>query len=104
MRWTRKTGQVAKRESPLGTAGWPEVRHGEHTEETESRVQGETGPGRGAGGRHRGRAVKPVRCAFQPDPRLEKDPAGRDGVAVRARQGDGQRDGGGDRGSTGTLI
>jgi hypothetical protein len=27
--WTRKTGQVAKRESPFGTAGWPKVRHGE---------------------------------------------------------------------------
>jgi circadian clock protein KaiC len=34
VRWTRKTGQVAKRESPLGTAGWPTVRHGKYTEET----------------------------------------------------------------------
>jgi hypothetical protein len=34
MRWTPSAGQVAKRESPLGTAGWPKVRHGEYTEET----------------------------------------------------------------------
>src|SRR5271168_3857818 len=33
MRWTPKTGQVAKRGSRLGTAGWPELRHGEYTEE-----------------------------------------------------------------------
>jgi hypothetical protein len=33
LRWSPKTGQVAKRESPFGTAGLPEVRHGEYTEE-----------------------------------------------------------------------
>jgi hypothetical protein len=31
-----KTGQAAKRESSLGTAGWPEVRLVEYTEETQS--------------------------------------------------------------------
>ena len=36
MRWSPKTGQVAKRESPPGTVGWPKVRHGEYTEETQS--------------------------------------------------------------------
>jgi hypothetical protein len=36
LRWSPKTGQVAKRESPLGTAGWPEVRHGKYTEEAQS--------------------------------------------------------------------
>jgi hypothetical protein len=36
VRWTPKTGQVAKRESPLGTAGWPEVRLVEYSEETQS--------------------------------------------------------------------
>ncbi len=34
VRWPPKTGQAAKRESPLETAGWPEVRHGKYTEET----------------------------------------------------------------------
>src|SRR3982750_3074388 len=33
MRWPPKTGQAAKRESSLGTAGWPEVRLVEYTEE-----------------------------------------------------------------------
>src|SRR5208282_2294936 len=33
LRWSPKTGQVAKRESPPGTVGWPKVRHGEYTEE-----------------------------------------------------------------------
>ena len=36
LRWSPKTGQVAKRESPFGTAGWPEVRHGKYTEEAQS--------------------------------------------------------------------
>ena len=36
MRWSPKTGQVAKRKSPFGTAGWPEVRHGKYTEEAQS--------------------------------------------------------------------
>ena len=36
VRWTPKTGQVAKRESPLGAAGWPEVRVVEYSEETQS--------------------------------------------------------------------
>ena len=36
VRWSPKTGQVAKRESPPGTAGWPEVRHGKYTEEAQS--------------------------------------------------------------------
>ena len=36
VRWSPKTGQVAKRESPFGTAGWPEVRHGKYTEEAQS--------------------------------------------------------------------
>ena len=35
VRWTPETGQVAKRESPLGTAGWPEVRHDQYTEEAQ---------------------------------------------------------------------
>jgi hypothetical protein len=34
--WSPKTGQVAKRESHPGTAGWPEVRHGKYTEEAQS--------------------------------------------------------------------
>ena len=34
LRWTPETGQVAKRESSLGTAAWPKVRHDQHTEET----------------------------------------------------------------------
>ena len=33
MRWSPRTGQVAKRESPLGAAGWPEVRHDQYSEE-----------------------------------------------------------------------
>ena len=36
MRWPRKTGQVAKRESRLGAVGWPEVRRVEYTEEAQS--------------------------------------------------------------------
>jgi hypothetical protein len=36
LRWSPKTGQVAKRESGLGTAGWPEVRLVEYAEETQS--------------------------------------------------------------------
>src|SRR3954471_9676855 len=36
MRWPPKTGQAAKRESSLGTAGWPEVRRVEYTEEAQS--------------------------------------------------------------------
>ena len=35
VRWTPKTGQVAKRESPLGSAGWPEVRYDQYAEETQ---------------------------------------------------------------------
>jgi hypothetical protein len=33
VRWSPKTGQVAKRESPLGAAGWLGVRHGEDAQE-----------------------------------------------------------------------
>jgi hypothetical protein len=33
LRWSPKTGQVAKRESPLGAAGRPGVRHGENAQE-----------------------------------------------------------------------
>jgi hypothetical protein len=33
LRWTPKTGQVVKRESPLGTAGRPEVRRVQYSEE-----------------------------------------------------------------------
>jgi hypothetical protein len=36
LRWTPKTGQVAKRESSLGAAGWPEVRLVEYSEEAQS--------------------------------------------------------------------
>jgi hypothetical protein len=36
VRWPPKTGQAAKRESSLGTAGWPEVRLVEYTEEAQS--------------------------------------------------------------------
>ena len=36
LRWPPKTGQAAKRESGLGTAGRPEVRLVEHTEEAQS--------------------------------------------------------------------
>jgi hypothetical protein len=36
LRWSPKTGQVAKRESLPGTVGWPEVRHGKYTEEAQS--------------------------------------------------------------------
>jgi hypothetical protein len=36
LRWSPKTGQAAKRESSLGTAGWPEVRLVEYTEEAQS--------------------------------------------------------------------
>jgi hypothetical protein len=36
LRWPPKTGQVSKRESLLGTAVWPKVRHGEYTEEAQS--------------------------------------------------------------------
>jgi hypothetical protein len=35
LRWTPETGQVAKRESSLGTAGRPRVRHGQYSEETQ---------------------------------------------------------------------
>ncbi len=34
LRWSPETGQVAKRVSRLGAAGWPKVRHGEYTQET----------------------------------------------------------------------
>jgi hypothetical protein len=34
LRWSPKTGQVLKRESPLGAVGWPGVRDGEYAEET----------------------------------------------------------------------
>jgi hypothetical protein len=34
LRWSQETGQVAKRESRHGAAGWPKVRHGEYTQET----------------------------------------------------------------------
>src|ERR1035438_5000059 len=33
LRWTPETGQVAKRESSLGAAGWPKVRHDQYSEE-----------------------------------------------------------------------
>ena len=36
VRWPPKTGQAAKRESSLETAGWPEVRLVEYTEEAQS--------------------------------------------------------------------
>jgi hypothetical protein len=36
LRWPPKTGQAAKRESSLGTAGRLEVRLVEHTEEAQS--------------------------------------------------------------------
>ena len=36
LRWPPKIGQAAKRESSLGTAGWPEVRVVEYTEEAQS--------------------------------------------------------------------
>jgi hypothetical protein len=36
MRWSPKTGQVAKRESSLGTVGWLEVRLVEYTEKAQS--------------------------------------------------------------------
>jgi hypothetical protein len=35
VRWPPKTGQAAKRESSLGTAGWPEVRLVKYTEEAQ---------------------------------------------------------------------
>jgi hypothetical protein len=34
LRWTPETGQVAKRESSLGAAVWPKVRHDQYAEET----------------------------------------------------------------------
>jgi len=34
--WPPKTGQVAKRESQLGMAVWPKVRHGKYPEEAQS--------------------------------------------------------------------
>jgi len=34
VRWSPKTGQVGKRESHLGAAGWPEVRHDEYAQKT----------------------------------------------------------------------
>jgi hypothetical protein len=36
MRWTPETGQVAKRQSSLGAAVWPKVRHDQYSEETQS--------------------------------------------------------------------
>jgi hypothetical protein len=36
VRWTPETGQVAKRESSLGAAGRPKVRHDQYSEETQS--------------------------------------------------------------------
>jgi hypothetical protein len=36
LRWTPETGQVAKRESSLGAAGRPKVRHDQYSEETQS--------------------------------------------------------------------
>ena len=36
VRWPPRTGQAAKRESSLGTAGWPEVRLVEYTKEAQS--------------------------------------------------------------------
>jgi hypothetical protein len=36
LRWSPKTGQVAKRESSLGTVGWLEVRLVEYTEKAQS--------------------------------------------------------------------
>src|SRR3954447_16881056 len=79
-----KTGQVAKRESSLGTAVWPEVRLVEYTEEAQCGVQGESGAGGDPGGWHGCRAVEPVWCACQPDSRLEEDAAGWHGIAVCA--------------------
>jgi hypothetical protein len=35
VRWPPKTGQAAKRESSLGTAGWPEVRLVKYPEEAQ---------------------------------------------------------------------
>ena len=35
MRWTPETGQAAKRESPLGAAGRPKVRHEQYSEEAQ---------------------------------------------------------------------
>jgi hypothetical protein len=35
LRWTPETGQVAKRESSLGAAVWPKVRHDQYSEETQ---------------------------------------------------------------------
>src|SRR5436190_951541 len=90
MRWSPKTEQVGKRESSLGTAVWPEVRLVDYTEEAQCGVQGESGAGSDPGGRHGCRAVEPVWCACQPDPRLEEDVAGRHGVAVCAGQGCGR--------------
>jgi type I restriction enzyme, S subunit len=36
VRWTPETGQVVKRESSLGAAGRPKVRHDQYSEETQS--------------------------------------------------------------------
>src|SRR4051794_39755921 len=52
LRWPPKTGQVAKRESSLGTAVWPEVRLVAYTEEAQSGVQGEGSAGGDPGGWH----------------------------------------------------
>jgi hypothetical protein len=41
VRWTPETGQVAKRESSLGAAVWPRVKHGQYSEEARACVQGE---------------------------------------------------------------
>src|SRR3954454_21351834 len=98
-----KTGQVAKRESALGTAVWPEVRLVDYTEEAQSGVQGEGSAGGDPGGWHGCRAVEQIRRACQPDPCLEEDPAGRNGVAVRAGQGC-DRPWRGDRGAVGPAL
>jgi predicted transposase YbfD/YdcC len=103
LRWPPKTGQAAKRESSLGTAGWPEVRHVEYTEEAQSRVQGEGGTCGDPRGRHGSRVVEQVWGPCQPDPCVEEDAAGRDCGAVWTGQaiGEQRRCGGG---STGTFI
>jgi hypothetical protein len=36
LRWPPEIGQVAKRESSLGAAGRPRVRHGQYSEEARS--------------------------------------------------------------------
>src|SRR3954466_15278145 len=90
VRWSPKTGQVAKRESALGTAVWPEVRLVAYTEEAQSGVQGEGSAGGDPGGWHGCGAIETVWRPCQPDPRLEEGAAGRHGVAVCAGQGCGR--------------